>query len=855
MPIENQNTAVEMGELSEATIIAGSVNAIQRLTFSGGGAKGVVYPGAFRALVDTGIFDTVREVSGASAGSIVASMIAAGMQVDMIRDKLLQINFLNLLGKRVGSMFGNPDGVLYPTKDGVPLLNYIRLSVFESVQKFFTEIDSQALPEEVLPIFEKMKQENPLPSFTFRDLAVLSEHYPLRFKKLTMTAVRASDCGLQVFNSDLTPDVDIALASRASSSIPLFFEPVAIEIDGKVERYMDGGYYDNNPTEYFDKDENNPKGFKPNQKKDATLLFSFIANKDAVPNALFRALHAGRWDEYLADKPFLVEAIIEAACDTHLMLLDKKQKRSKDVLALFNVNLKTILERNVAGLSDEETKDKEIIVSKISALMVQLMPDLLSNKNLFQWMGSSGLEQDAIDDKIALLSQFILSYLKPEIFRANWTERFKHSDIVKKVGGINADYDALELKREGYQKICKKYTLRTVGLYVGPVSTLSFDLATSLARTIDSLGYLDTINFATSHNLHNPEQFDSGAFYNEVVDNFYKIYRAVLLGAGKNIEKDGLYLELVALRAQLAKRRETISQELASIDETIKTEGGHDLLDKRRALRAELANDATVVMNRQCCQLIKDKVEAQIDGLATFALVRAVEFSNVDRKITAEQLMKETYEQARNLAGYKPVEANISFDLIDLSVKSFNVQLHTVFNTLKKIEKFNSDYLNYRELHQQERFDASHAKYALLLAEFKVKVDDLKDKAKPSFFQNHLKYIEAHAKADELYQQLDKLGSAYFNDERYFEDNATKIEKLQEGCVLAINNALPELQAHRCNELIDALRRFIYWLVNLFAVVPFPKTDSERKVIALKKGIDEVIEINQEPAEQTPSCH
>src|SRR3990167_7528716 len=95
---------------------------IERLVLSGGGAKGVIYPGAIRALADLGILRGVCEVSGASAGSIVASMLASGMTVTKMRDILFNLNFLELTGARIGSVYGNPDGVLFPTKDGKPLL-------------------------------------------------------------------------------------------------------------------------------------------------------------------------------------------------------------------------------------------------------------------------------------------------------------------------------------------------------------------------------------------------------------------------------------------------------------------------------------------------------------------------------------------------------------------------------------------------------------------------------------------------------------------------------------------------------------------------------------------------------------
>nr|WP_269146079.1 patatin-like phospholipase family protein [Rickettsia canadensis] len=70
---------------------------------------------------------------------------------------------------------------------------------------------------------------------------------PVQYKDLVITATQEDTGELTIFNSLYTPNVEIALAYRASVSIPLVFEPV--EINGK--QYINGGYLDNIPTKSF----------------------------------------------------------------------------------------------------------------------------------------------------------------------------------------------------------------------------------------------------------------------------------------------------------------------------------------------------------------------------------------------------------------------------------------------------------------------------------------------------------------------------------------------------------------------------------------------------------------------------
>ena len=51
----------------------------ENLIFKGGGAKGAIYPGAIRALEVKGVMPYIKRFAGASAGSLIAALLAAGL--------------------------------------------------------------------------------------------------------------------------------------------------------------------------------------------------------------------------------------------------------------------------------------------------------------------------------------------------------------------------------------------------------------------------------------------------------------------------------------------------------------------------------------------------------------------------------------------------------------------------------------------------------------------------------------------------------------------------------------------------------------------------------------------------------
>ena len=93
------------------------------LVFKGGGAKGAIYPGAIRALEDAGIMPHIKRFAGASAGALVAALLAAGLTSEQLYVEIATTDLYRLVldqDSRVRKMndlfrkFGmNPGNALY----------------------------------------------------------------------------------------------------------------------------------------------------------------------------------------------------------------------------------------------------------------------------------------------------------------------------------------------------------------------------------------------------------------------------------------------------------------------------------------------------------------------------------------------------------------------------------------------------------------------------------------------------------------------------------------------------------------------------------------------------------------------
>lgn len=155
------------------------------LALSGGGARGIAHIGVIQALEDQGIFPTA--LAGASAGSVVGAMYAAGLAPSEILDFVKDSKFWRIF--RIG----------LPT-DGVARLGYLR----ERLSGMLRADNFSAL------------------------------------KKPLFVSVTNLNLGTSEIHSE-GPLLDIIVAS---CSIPLIFKPV--ELNGQV--YVDGGVLNNLPA-------------------------------------------------------------------------------------------------------------------------------------------------------------------------------------------------------------------------------------------------------------------------------------------------------------------------------------------------------------------------------------------------------------------------------------------------------------------------------------------------------------------------------------------------------------------------------------------------------------------------------
>jgi NTE family protein len=199
--------------------------------FSGGGVKGLAMIGALKAIEEKGL--TFKRVAGTSAGSIIASFIAAGYSSSEILNIMNEIDLKDFLDARK---------TIIPAPLAKWMLIYWRLGLYKGnvLEKWLAE---------------KLALKG---VYTFRDLPP---------NALRVIASDLTNSRLVVLPNDLPKygippeSFSVAKAIRMSCSIPYFFEPVKIKtIDGS-NVMVDGGVLSNFPMWLFDQE--NVKKVRP----------------------------------------------------------------------------------------------------------------------------------------------------------------------------------------------------------------------------------------------------------------------------------------------------------------------------------------------------------------------------------------------------------------------------------------------------------------------------------------------------------------------------------------------------------------------------------------------------------------
>jgi NTE family protein len=203
---------------------------IKNLVFEGAGIRGIAYCGAIQEMESRNLMGNIENVSGTSAGAIVALMVSLGYSGKEIE---------NLIGKTNFRKFN----------DG----RYLFIGGFNRVNKYFGWYRGKAFEAWVGKIIE---QKTGNPDITFEEL------HQKGLKDLYITGTCLNKQKLVVFSYKTYPGMKLKDALRISISIPLYFEAVFINADGKIIRHpkqkqgldimVDGGFTGNFPIHIFD---------------------------------------------------------------------------------------------------------------------------------------------------------------------------------------------------------------------------------------------------------------------------------------------------------------------------------------------------------------------------------------------------------------------------------------------------------------------------------------------------------------------------------------------------------------------------------------------------------------------------
>jgi NTE family protein len=200
--------------------VSGGINGV----FKGGGAKGVVYAGALRAVEERGI--EFKAVAGSSAGAITATLIAARMSAGELAESTL--DGLKSVRMRILSGF----------------LPWVGKSLF-SVDRL-----EGWLEERLRDSIARQTGSTPTEPITFRQL------FDATGIELNVVAMDLARKQPVVFSYQTAGECAVATAVVASCAIPLAMPAGRVVIQGlkgeeRVHRIVDGGAWANYPAFVF----------------------------------------------------------------------------------------------------------------------------------------------------------------------------------------------------------------------------------------------------------------------------------------------------------------------------------------------------------------------------------------------------------------------------------------------------------------------------------------------------------------------------------------------------------------------------------------------------------------------------
>lgn len=268
---------------------------------SGGSTRGVLHVGAYRAIRERGI--KIDKVYGTSAGSLIAGAIACGKGPDELEQMVMDMDFSDLV-------------------KGSYLVKFVSM--------FF--MGGMVRGREL----EKFLYNEVCGDKRFKDLDI----------DLNVVVHSLTEDRWKLLNRDNTPDMLIQKAIRASSSIPVLFDPVkwwSYDENGKkldYEIWVDGGISKNFPVDIVEE-----KKFIGHRIYDVGIDLKKRSNVFRLAWASFSQALNGNVKESIADTKDKSGLIVHTRYSKSMLDFKVSVEEKKDMLRIGYENMYKELDR------------------------------------------------------------------------------------------------------------------------------------------------------------------------------------------------------------------------------------------------------------------------------------------------------------------------------------------------------------------------------------------------------------------------------------------------------------------------------------------------------------------------------
>lgn len=218
--------------------------------FQGGGCRAAAFAGAYEIAQQSGV--SFVEVAGTSAGSIAAALVAAGASPSQLQEMLMQLDFTKFEAPKTRRKMKGRHRIIEW------VLSRRRWAGLDIGGVVFHEgmYSSQYIEDWMEDRLRSVLGKDPGRPVRFKDLPI----------PLSVIATDISSRTVKIWNSKNTAEESVAMAVRASCSIPIYFQPVA-------EKYVDGGVLSNLPSFVY-------KNSEPSDVPLASRVLAFALQAD-----------------------------------------------------------------------------------------------------------------------------------------------------------------------------------------------------------------------------------------------------------------------------------------------------------------------------------------------------------------------------------------------------------------------------------------------------------------------------------------------------------------------------------------------------------------------------------------------